>query len=225
VAATQGQLSSVVREVEKYLGTLREQATTTAFKLDEKYLDFEKPLMTDVPFGRTNKYVPSKAIDGVYKVKAIWGASAGLDRLNADVRLLQFHGAGLVSQETARENIEFIDDPEVEASRWEREQVEKALLQKFVGDPNAPFDIVLEVFGTMHEEGVPFAEAIAEARKKQAAAAAEKVQPEAAPAVPDQPPVVAEEAIEKGATDPEQLGGSGEVQFNPPPLEQIFVGG
>lgn len=225
VAATQGQLSSVVRECQKYIGRLREQATSVAFKLDAKHLDFDKPIVTDIPAGRDNHYTPSDAIDEVYRVRAVYGASAGMDRLNADVRLLQFYGSGLLSQETARENIEFINDPEVEASRWEREQVEKALLQKFVGDPNAPFDLVLQTFEEMHSDGISFADAVTKIRAEAAKQAEAEVQP-GAPQIPGQPPTpqVAPGAIEAGATSPQALGGAGEVEFNPPPLEQIFVG-
>lgn len=227
VAATQGQLSSVVRDVQKYIGKLREQATSLSFKLDEEFLNYEKPVMTDVPIGKDNRYTPKDTIEGVYKVRTVYGAGAGLDRLNADVRLLQFHGAGAISKETMRENIEFVGDPEVEASRWERDQVENALLQKFVGDPNAPFDVVLAVFEKMHSDGLSFADAVKEARAEAAKQAEAQAQPGLPqPGAPGQevPPQVAEGAVEAGATSPEQLGGAGEVEFNPPPLEQIFVG-
>jgi hypothetical protein len=199
---------------------MRERLTENCFKLDEKHLNYKKPITAFIPAGRETSYMPEDAIEGLYRVQVLYGAGAGLDRLNADVRLLQLYGAGLIDAETARENLEFVHDPAAVEDRFEREQVGKALMQKFVADPAAPFDLVLEVFGIM-TEGKSFAEAIKIVREKAAKAAEQQVQ---APQVPGQPTQVPEQAIEKGATAPEQLGGAGEVQFNPPPLEQIFVG-
>lgn len=224
VAATQGQLSSLVREVQKYLGRMREHLTEVCFKIDENYLNESKPITVMLPSGRSTTYTPKSTVEGVYRTKVIYGASAGMDRLNADVRLLQLHGAKAISRQTLRENLEFVNDPEAEDDLYEREQVRDALMQKFVGDPTAPFDLVLETFLSM-EDGKSFSDAVKEAREKaaqQVEAQAQEPQPElAAPAEPTQ---VVEGEIEAGEQDVSALGGAGEVEFSPGPLEQIFVG-
>lgn len=227
VESTQGQLSSVVREQQRLLADLRRTITNICFKLDEKYKDEQKPLIRAVN-GKQN-YKPSAVLQKQYDVKVIHGPAAGIGVLNADVRLLQYKGAGVVSDDTLRSHIpDIVNDPVGESDRIDRETTAKALQQRFLSDPMIPFETIADVLMLQEEKGLPLVQAVMAIRKQQMAAA-----PAAAPAAPGQLPgpaapaetSAAEQALalEKGETPagPEQL----EVEFAPPPMEQIFVGG
>jgi hypothetical protein len=213
VASTQGQLTSTVRDIQRLLGAAREDLNTISFKLDEVHLDQEKPLLR--PVGRKITYTPKKDIGSFYANKVIYGAGAGLDRLNADVRILQFKGAGMLSAESAGEQIDFISDPVGEQEKVQREAVESAALQKFLQD--APVDQVMSVYLDMND-GDDFPTAV-----KKTLAEAQAAQQAAAPApvpVEAQGPATQQLALQKGAAP----GGGAPVQFTPPPLENILVG-
>lgn len=155
VASTQGQLTTVVRNVQRLLAGMREQLNEVCFRLDERHLNEEKPLIR--PVGRRKTYVPKRDIGGKYYTQVIYGAGAGLDRLNADVRVLQHMSMGLISKETAREQIDYLPQDGEEQDRINRELAETALVQKFLAE--APWDMVAKVYLEM-EDGKPMAEAI-----------------------------------------------------------------
>ncbi len=206
VASTQGQLTSTVRNVQRLLANLRTQLNTISFGLDESYLDVEKPLVRAV--GRKQTYTPRKDIAGVYRNQVLYGAAAGLDRLNADVRILQLLGAGILSKEDAREQIDFISDPRAVAGRVDYEQTQSALLQKFLAE--APVELLMKMLAA-ESEGKTLPEAVKLILAEQEAAAA------APPAVPGMGAPAAAPGGAPSAT-PTQA-----PQFAPPPLEQIGV--
>lgn len=228
MGASQGSLTSVVRECQKYIGKMREDLNATLFELDEKVLNFSKPLTVGTTSNKST-YTPKTAIEGVYKTKVVYGASAGLDRLQADARLLQLYTSGIITAKTSRENLEFVEDAEQEAEEWESEQTRKAILQKLVGDPNAPFDLVFDIFAGQ-EEGLSFGEAVVAARNAQrqtqaaAGGAPGAPQGQQLPAPPGVEPTaqVAEGGIERGA-QPGEVPAGGEPEFSPAPLGQFIM--
>lgn len=223
VASTQGQLTSVVREAQDQLGDLRRQLNELMFKVDEKHLNKEKPLIRSV--GAKDTYKPKVDIGGWHYTQVIYGAAAGLDRLNADVRVLQHKGAGLISEETAREQIDYLTDATSEREKIEREAVANAILQKFAGDPAVPVGILIEIHA-IQAKGKSFTEALAAVQAKlEAQAAAQQQAAAPAQAAPVAEPTTPEDtatqqlALQRGQVPQ----GAGEVEFAPPPLEQIFV--
>lgn len=140
VASTQGGLSSAVRALQRLMAAFRRQIDTVAFKIEEKHLDFEKPLLRSVK--KKNTYTPSKDIKGFYAHRILFGAAAGLDRQYADQRVLQFVGAGLISKETARGQIDFLDDAASEQDQIDLEQAANAMFQRLMADPNIPLAII-----------------------------------------------------------------------------------
>lgn len=220
VSSTQGNLSSVVREVQYLLGDLRRQLHHIGFALDQKWLDFEKPLVRSVE--KQSTYVPSRDIDGRYDVEVIYGVGAGLDRLNADVRLLQFKGAGILSDETVRANIEFLKDPAAEPDRIEREEVARAIRQRFLTDPSIQFDFIAEVLAEQRKNGLSLVDAVAVVRQRMQAQAPAAPAEEELPTPPAGEPAATEQlALERGAVPEEQV--ALEHVFQPPPLEQILI--
>jgi hypothetical protein len=197
VASTQGQLTTIVRNIQRLLGMFREQVNEISFQLDEKHLDKDKPLTRAV--GKKRLYLPSRDISGVYQNRVIYGAGAGLDRLNADVRIERHMATGLISKETAREQLDYIDEKNEEQDKIEREMGRQAMVQKFFAE--APWDVLAEV-NTLTDKGTDIAEAITSVTQKRQAAQPESEQPE-----------------------PQALRGGQERQgFEGPPLAELIGG-
>ncbi len=228
VNSTQGALSSAVRELQDNMADLRKQLTYICFKIEEKWLDDEKPLLRAV--GDKTTYTPSKDIKGVYSHRVLFGAAAGLDRQYADVRVLQHVGSGLISKKTARGQLDYLDDPTSEQNYIDQEQLATVLFQRFSADPNTPLSEVANALVSMGEGKdlveVMKAQALAMAeREKQAQEAAMAAQGgEQLPA--GEGPRDAEEealALDKGEVEPGGAAIAPISPFAPPPLQQQIV--
>jgi len=223
VAATQGQLTSVVRDIQRLLADMQEQAGMVCQQLDENYLDFEKPLAHAI--GRKKTYRPSKDIGGVYGVQVNYGAGAGMDRLNTDVRLLQFYGAGAISLETLLENVDFVTDATGEIDKRQREEVLRIILQRWAGDPQTLVDFMLKVVELQADDGLTFTEAL-KAAKEQVQAQAPPTGAAGAAGMPTGPQdanAPTQAGLEAGANTSQPSEPVVEPSFSSTPLEQIFV--
>ena len=228
VNSTQGGLSSAVKELQDLGGDLRYQIDYIAFKIDEKYLDMTKPLLRAV--GKKAMYTPSKDINGTYFHRILFGAGAGVDRQYADTRVLQHHGARLISSETARHQIEYLDNPTAEQDMIDREELAMIMKQKFAADPAAPMALLAQAILEMADGKslIESMEAIAPelVRIQQEQQAAALPQPQPGTPGPLAGPEGAEEealALEKGAM-PEEPGPEFErIAFPPPAMQQQFV--
>jgi hypothetical protein len=215
VNSTMGALTSTVRNIQRLLAVLQEQVLEIAFCLDEAWLDEEKPLVR--PVGKRKVYTPSRTIRKQYTNQVIYGAGAGLDRLNADVRILQHLGAGLISRETAREHIDYLPQDGEENDRVDQEMARSALAQKFLTE--APWDMVAQVVAKMDESGSGLADAIKEVMEEQQPAAGG----EAPPGVPGPAPAGESAATEQLALQKGRTGAASEPKFRPEPLTNILV--
>jgi hypothetical protein len=237
VESTQGDLSSVVKECHRLLGRMRTRLTATLAKLDVRWLDEEKPLCRSV--GNKSTYVPSKAWNGIYKVKFVYGPSSGVGVLNGDSRLIQYQGIGVMSDDTLRSHLpDIFYDNEREAEKLQRQTNEKAIQQRFLTDPSVTLDEIADTLEVQEEEGIPLQQAYrkvrmrrlqAEAEAQQAAAAEAGAQPAQPGALPGpEAPIDAEAerlALDKGKI-PDQGGAEQlEVDESLPakPLAQIFI--
>jgi len=215
ITASQGQLTSMVRETQRLLTDTQEHLAALAYEVDEKFLDFEKPLVWSV--GDKKTYVPSRAIKGHYRLDVSYGAGAGLDRINTDTRLLNFFSAGVLSAETMLNQTDFIPDGTTELERRENEELSRVILQRFAQDPSISLDFVSLVYSIKRDTGVTLIEAYAEALAQQATA-----QPEL-PAQPGAPELPAGEVVPDAgapAAAPEELPA---VTFSPPSRQQVLV--
>jgi len=223
VTATQGQLTSLVRECQRGLTRLQTDIAAACFGLDETALDFTKPLLRTV--GTKRSYNPGSDIKGEHLLFVEYGAGAGLDRNSTDVRILQYRSASLISAEKALEETDFVSSPSDELNRIELEEQRRIIMQRFEGDPTVPLDVLLQVYQFQRDNGgslvdaavavsamgTTFSPTTAQPPVEQGAA------PEAAPAEPGQEQV----ALEKGGTP----SGAPPIPgaFTPPPLQQVFV--
>lgn len=228
VESTQGQLSSITKNVQNLLGDLRAQATEVMFKMDVSELDFDKPL--DHAIGKKKTYQPSKDIGKHTKIRVIYGAGAGLSRQNADTRIINLLGARLIDRGTARDNLEFLRDRTDIQDRIEMENAEDALQQLFWPDPAVPIDVKFQVKKLMLEKGLNLTAAwdevqaqVAKMQEEQAQAQQQAQAQAAAPVEPGAPsPTAADEqalALEKGAIVEEPA----DIDLPPAPMEQIFI--
>jgi hypothetical protein len=159
----------------------------------------------------------------------VYGASAGLNREAADVRLMQFAGASIISSDTVRENVDFIVDPRAEGNKVAQQQTEAALTQKLFGEGTIQD---LQQLLLYQSQGDSMGDALVKlAQSQQAAQAAQTpvpgtapgAQPEAAgPETPGPSDVTGEQqALQSGGIPG---GGAGQaVAPTPPPMENILV--
>lgn len=223
VASTQGQLTTTIRDIQTKIAKLRRDINKTAAHVDETWLDKEKPLFK--PQGKVKVYKPSESFDKYYTNAVIYGAGAGLDRNNADVRVLQLLGADVISLADAREQVDFITDPVAVGNRVLEQKTEVAMLQKFIEE--TPSQDLIGVLA-LQSQGVPLRDAIQkvaqEMQEKMAAAqqaqAPEGAEGEAGLPGPQGPPTAATEqqSLQAGATPPAN------INFAPPAREDIQVG-
>ena len=229
VNSTMGQLSTKSRNIQRLLGSMRSHWNDVAYRLDKTYLDTEKPLCKAV--GRKRTYTPSEAIGEYTKNRVVYGMGAGLDKVNQRVAVLQAQGAGLISKETSREQLEEIPDPTQEQLKIDREVAADILKQKLL--QQADLMSTLKVVTAMND-GKDLPEAAKELLvflEEQAQAAAQSQTAEgAAPGLPSGVPpeqvAAAQTALEKGGVPGQapELQSGPEVEFAPPPLTQLFVG-
>jgi len=206
VDRTQGQLTSLIKELQDKVASLREQANLICNRVDEVHLNVAKPLLR--PVSGQKMYTPSKDIDGWYLHEVKFGAGAGLDRLNADGRVLNHLAARLISREEGRAEIDYLDDSASSQDKVDREALADAILQRFVRDPAVPMSSIARTWLLMKKDGKSLDEALDET-------------------VPE---MLAAEAAAAPQPGPEQMGGTqggaselGQVNLPLPPLQQLFV--
>jgi hypothetical protein len=202
-----------------YLGRLREQLNVIWFKLDEAQKDTEKALIR--PIGQKVNYLPSRDINGHYINSLVYGAAAGLNREAADVRLMQFAGPGIISQDTVRENVDFIVDPRAEGAKVAQERTEAALTQKLFQE-GAIQD--LQFLLDAQAKGKTMSEALVELSAQQQAQTP-AAPPEGAPS-PEGVPGPSEASGEQQALEAGGIPeGGGGIATEPPaqPLTNILV--
>lgn len=158
VNSTMGQLTSVVRKVQRLVGRVREKALETAFAFDREGSGKSETRFLRRPVGRKGTYVPEKDIPEKINVQVVYGAGAGLDAMAADTRVLQHLGAKLISKETSREHIDYIPEDAEEGDRILSEDMQDAMVGKFL--ETADWQTIANVYIAMSEEGVPIAKAI-----------------------------------------------------------------
>lgn len=230
MTATQGQMTSLVRDMQRHLTSVQEQMAAVMFQLDERWLDHEKPLCRSL--GRKKTYVPTRDIDGQTKLRVSYSASGGLDTLNNTVRVLQLYSAGLISDKKALEEIDFVDSAEDMITDRELQEQRRIILQRFEGDPTASLDFLIQVYAYQEENGGTLIDAIVEVNKVMAAQVQQQQQEQAAMAgmQPGMEPGAEALALQKGATGVEQPAAGGAAptpvvppSFSPAPLQQVFV--
>lgn len=109
---------------------------------DETYCNGEKTIMGD---GRdmnpAESFLPERDINGAWKALATYGIGAGSDPNNIEVRLQMHQASGLLSRETARQHLPYLEDPDAEPVHLMREAMSDAIIAGVLamaqqGDPS-----------------------------------------------------------------------------------------
>jgi hypothetical protein len=159
VYSTQGALTSFVTEMQDCMSDLREQLNIVCNRIDEEWMNFSKPLIKAV--GKKKSYTPKQDIDGWYHHTIEFGATAGLDRVNGDTRVLNHLSARLIDRGTARDQIDYLDDDTTTQDKIDRENLGDAIMQRFATDPTTPMSVMVQTWLAM--DGESFTKALEEA--------------------------------------------------------------
>ena len=123
----------------------------------------------------SEKYDPSKDIQGAYKTRRVYGAMAGYDEPQKIVTGLQLLQAGIIDTQTLQENLDGLDNLSSVNSRITKEKADKVLFDTLLaqaqqGDTKATMAVVqirknpddmqniLDKFFTAEEPEIPVAE-------------------------------------------------------------------
>lgn len=109
---------------------------------DETFCDTEKQISGDLTdTGKAEPYRPSIHVAGNWTINATYGIGAGSDPANIEVRLAMHLGNGMLSRETGRRQLPFLDDPDAEEVKILRQSMHDAFVQGVLaragqGDPS-----------------------------------------------------------------------------------------
>ena len=123
----------------------------------------------------SEKYDPSRDIQGAYKTRRVYGAMAGYDEPQKIVTGLQLLQAGIIDTQTLQENLDGLDNLSTVNSRITKEKADKVLFDTLLaqaqqGDSKATMAVVqirknpdnmqniLDKFFTAEEPEIPVAE-------------------------------------------------------------------
>lgn len=218
VEQTQGTLSSLVLELQEMMSDFRYQVNCLAFKIDAKYLNHEKPLVRAI--GNKNTYTPKTDMGDFHYHTVEYGAGAGVSRAEAANRVQLDMGAGLISKETARGQVEYIDDITVEQDRIDRENLANVFFQRFSTDPNTKMSLIAQAVVEMGK-GKSLQDVMQELAPEFVKAEEpkpEQGQMQGVQGTADQPAPEDLAAAEQGGGQLLDIGG-----FQPPPLQQQIV--
>ena len=98
--------------------------------VEETYCDGLKQILGDYRDSgkQAEEFNPGEDIAGVWDARCTYGIGAGSDPQNTEVRITMHHREGLLSAETARENLPYLEDPDGEKVKVLREEAQKAVM-------------------------------------------------------------------------------------------------
>ena len=118
IQASMGQIDARLALAHKQFEKFLEKASHILLAFDENYCDGEKMLNGDNhDKKKAELFIPSRDISGHYEVNVRYGIGAGTDPSNREMRLSMNLQQGMISRETARDEMDFLDDPAKEEIR------------------------------------------------------------------------------------------------------------
>jgi hypothetical protein len=163
IKASMGALDARLAVAHKQFEVAMGKASGFLLALDEKYCNAEKTIVGDErDMSEAETYFPERDVAGSWQVTCTYGLGAGSDPSNIEMRLNMNLANGLISQETAREQLPFLKDPGAEPVRLLREAMQGSVIQgvlamsqsdggqlaagalKLLNKDNADYDAVME---------------------------------------------------------------------------------
>ena len=125
MGALDARLAVAHKQFENGLG----KASGYLLAFDEMFCNTEKTIVGDLrDMSDAEDYFPEKDVDGAWVVNCTYGLGAGSDPSNVEMRLSVHLANKLVSRETARHQLPFLEDPDAETVRIFREAMEEAIV-------------------------------------------------------------------------------------------------
>lgn len=144
--------SSLARQVERYQLVFKdalEDLDAIRLEWDEKaYGGQKKPLEGERKGAAfAESYTPEKDIDGHYRTRRVYGLMAGMDESRRIVGMLQLMSAGIVDDDTVRDNLSSVDNPVKVGERVDQKRSKDVLFESLAamaqsGDPRATMAMV-----------------------------------------------------------------------------------
>lgn len=141
INASMGALDARLALAHKQFETLFSKVSGSLLAFDEVFCDGDKTIVGDTrDTSKAEDYRPSKDVDGAWAASATYGIGAGSDPANVEVRISMHLANGLISRETAREQLPYLEDPAAEPVFMLREAMQDSLIQGVLaqaqqGDP------------------------------------------------------------------------------------------
>ena len=130
IEASMGQIDARLALAHKQFETFLERGTEILLGFDEKYCDGEKTIHGDAADKKKPEiFIPSRDIAGHYENNVRYGIGAGTDPSNREMRLAMNLNQNLISRETARDEMDFLEDPTREEVRIVRQRVTDSLME------------------------------------------------------------------------------------------------
>ena len=130
IEASMGQIDARLALAHKQFESFLEKATEILLAFDEKYCDGEKTIHGDAADKKKPEiFIPSRDIAGHYENNVRYGIGAGTDPSNREMRLAMNLNQNLISRETARDEMDFLEDPAREEVRIVRQRVTDSLME------------------------------------------------------------------------------------------------
>ena len=130
IQASMGQIDARLALAHKQFENFLEKGTEILLAFDEKYCDGEKTIHGDAADKKKPEiFIPSRDIAGHYENNVRYGIGAGTDPSNREMRLAMNLNQNLISRETARDEMDFLEDPTREEVRIVRQRVTDSLME------------------------------------------------------------------------------------------------
>lgn len=143
INASMGALDARLALAHKQMETLFGKASGFLLAMDEIFCPGDKEILGDFRDNReAESWNPERDVKGAWVARCTYGIGAGSDPANIEVRLSMHLANGLISKETAREQLPFLEDPDKEPILQMRESMQQALTMSILakaeqGDPSA----------------------------------------------------------------------------------------
>lgn len=134
ISASMGALDARLALAHKQFEILFGKVSGYMLAIDEVYCAGDKTIMGDFRDDRkAESYNPERDVAGAWSVKTTYGIAAGSDPSNIEMRINMNMSNGLISAETGRSQLPFLEDPDAEPIKILREQMQGALVQTILG--------------------------------------------------------------------------------------------
>lgn len=130
IKASMGALDARLALAHKQFETMFSKLAGFLLAFDEVYCAADKTIKGDYRDNQAaESYNPERDVAGQWQAIATYGLGAGSDPANIEMRINMNVSSGLLSRETGRANLPYLEDPDAEPVKMFRETMQMALQQ------------------------------------------------------------------------------------------------